>query len=184
MPDNEKLIYSRTLKGNVFLHQDLSSNEYDIFEIANSLSKTCRANGHFNKFFSVASHSIILAEYFIKRNYDYQTIRTALLHDATEAYIGDITSPIKDLIPEIREYEEKIYEVIAIKFNLYRTIPTYIKLQDKKSYFLEISNLNDYNFYVPQDEILDAQDSFSKVIDWGIDKTRDYFLELYDKYKG
>jgi hypothetical protein len=49
----------------------------------------------------------------------------ALMHDATEAYIGDMVKPLKVMMPEFNKLEDSIYEVIACKFGfpVTKTIP-------------------------------------------------------------
>ena len=66
-----------------------------IEDIAHALSLLCRANGHFNRFYSVAEHSINCCREAAARGYDRTTQLCCLLHDASEAYMCDIPRPIK-----------------------------------------------------------------------------------------
>lgn len=76
----------------------------DIGDIAHALSKQCRFNGHINRIFTVAEHSLIGAMMA-----DTPELRMeALLHDAGEAYTGDIILPFKEVFPEICEIEDTI----------------------------------------------------------------------------
>lgn len=65
-----------------------------ILDIAHALSNICRFGGHSSSFYSVAEHSIILAEILERQGADKMTVLAALLHDATEAYLGDMPRPI------------------------------------------------------------------------------------------
>ena len=66
-----------------------------IEDIAHALSLLCRANGHFNRFYSVAEHSINCCKEAAARGYDKTIQLCCLLHDASEAYMCDIPRPIK-----------------------------------------------------------------------------------------
>lgn len=89
------------------------AEDIEIEDIGRALSRICRYTGHSKQFFSVAQHSVLVSVVVDK---PYQL--HALLHDATEAYIGDISSPLKKLIPGIKEIEARIEGVIAQKFGL------------------------------------------------------------------
>ena len=67
-------------------------NDVDIIDIAHSLAMQCRWNGHTKEFYSVAQHSV-LASYLVSGTLWMQMI--ALLHDAGEAYISDVITPMK-----------------------------------------------------------------------------------------
>ncbi len=93
-----------------------------IEDIAAALSKICRFGGHVSQFYSVAEHSWHCADQarVDGRSVDYQ--RAALLHDAAEAYIGDVVNPLKMLLPEYREIEQRIERVIQARFALSRDV--------------------------------------------------------------
>jgi uncharacterized protein len=67
----------------------------DVVDIIHSLSLLCRFNGHCRYFYSVAQHSCLVADllvhYFNEPRYEL----LGLLHDATEAYVGDMIRPLK-----------------------------------------------------------------------------------------
>lgn len=85
----------QTLKGGAFSLVDFQRNRYDLEEIAHSLSMICRFNGHCLEFFSVAEHSVHVWNLVRKETDDPKIHRAALLHDAAEAYLGDIAQPLK-----------------------------------------------------------------------------------------
>ena len=88
----------------------------EIDDIAHALSYITRANGHFNKFFSVARHSINCAEEAKLRGYSVRVQLLCLLHDAAEAYIGDMTRPLKMRIPEFGVIEKEYQKIIFTKY--------------------------------------------------------------------
>lgn len=88
--------------------QDLHS-----IDIAHSLSMQCRYGGHTKRFYSVAEHCVLMS-YAVPA----QDAAWALLHDATEAYVSDVISPIKRELPQFREIEEQVMECIVDKYKL------------------------------------------------------------------
>lgn len=90
----------------------------DIKDIAHALSLMTRANGHFKHFYSVGQHSINCFKEANARGYSKEVQLGCLLHDASEAYISDITRPVKRHLPEYLSIEGHIQKVIYIKFNL------------------------------------------------------------------
>ena len=88
----------------------------DIIDIAHALSMLTRANGHFDTFFSVARHSINCALEAGSRGYSKKVQLLCLLHDSAEAYIGDMTRPLKQQIPYFSEIEGKYQKIIFSKY--------------------------------------------------------------------
>ena len=83
-----------TYNGYAFDIYDPGSWVFDLEEIAQALSNTCRFGGHV-EFYSVAEHCMRVAEWLKSQGYSHKTQLIGLLHDAIEAYIGDIPRPIK-----------------------------------------------------------------------------------------
>lgn len=83
-----------TYNGHAFDIFDPSTWVFDLDEIAQAISNTCRFGGHV-EFYSVAEHCIRVAMWLEDRGYPARTQLIGLLHDAIEAYIGDIPRPIK-----------------------------------------------------------------------------------------
>jgi len=90
--------------------------DINIKDIAHAQSLMCRANGHFDNFFSVAQHSINCALEAKARGYSKKVQLACLLHDASEAYISDITRPVKKELPIYIEIEERLQRAIYDKF--------------------------------------------------------------------
>lgn len=111
-----------TNSGTRFDFENPTEEMINIEDIAAALSKQTRFNGHCSQFYSVARHSIIMAS---KISPEFKL--EALMHDATEAYIGDMVKPLKNLIPEFEKIENKIHKVIAKKFKLKTKTPKEIK---------------------------------------------------------
>lgn len=87
--------------------------EFDIADIATALSRECRFAGHADAFYSVAQHSVLVSRH-VAAGFEME----ALLHDATEAYLKDIPTPLKSLLPCYLELESKFDAAIRQRFAL------------------------------------------------------------------
>ncbi len=116
-----------SLKGRRIYPFSLRPEEVDIEEVALSLSLTCRFNGHCRAFYSVAQHSVLVA---LQLPPDLRLV--GLLHDATEAYVGDLIRPIKRALPEFSRLEGQIWESVAARFGLPANLPTEVKMADNR----------------------------------------------------
>jgi len=85
----------------------------EIEDIAHALSNLCRFTGHTNRFYSVAEHSVRASQH-VHRDFAFE----ALLHDATEAYLGDVSSPLKAQLHEYRNIEFRLDCCIRQHFGL------------------------------------------------------------------
>lgn len=109
-----KCSWMQTFQGYAVTIPDIEVETISIRDIARSLSQQCRYQGHTLFHYSVAQHSLYVADY-VQKIAPAHTLE-ALMHDAAEAYIGDIPRPIKDICPEIRNFEANVEKVIAKKF--------------------------------------------------------------------
>jgi uncharacterized protein len=96
------------------LHPDAA--HVDIRSIASSLSKICRFGGHCPKFYSVAEHSVHAFEMAEADGAPYSLQKAVLLHDATEAYVGDMVKPLKDIMPQFQEAEARVERAVSVAF--------------------------------------------------------------------
>ncbi len=90
--------------------------EISIEDIAHALSLMCRANGHFPEFYSVGQHCVHCCEEAYARGYSDRVQLACLLHDASEAYLADITRPVKAHLPHYREIEHTLQSSIFEKY--------------------------------------------------------------------
>ncbi|MBK8200707.1 MAG: phosphohydrolase [Acidobacteria bacterium] len=128
VPPNPNELWFMTRSGIKFYPARPRPEDVSIADIASALAKTARFNGHTFEFYSVAQHSGIVADTVKDARYK----REALLHDAAEAYTGDLIRPIKVQpgLAGFREIEERIERVIAERFGLIYPWPGEIKEAD------------------------------------------------------
>lgn len=108
-----------------------------ISDIAKSLSKICRFGGHTNIFYSVAQHSCLVASLITE-----PLMMEGLLHDASEAYLGDVIKPLKVLLGEAySSLEVKFEKAIEARFKLYNgeEVKALVKKADMQALELEHS---------------------------------------------
>ena len=105
---------------------DVSPDELEIRDIAHALAQTCRFGGHCREFYSVAEHSVLVSALCPG---DYRL--EGLLHDAAEAYLGDLPTPLKLILPSFAEAEDRLLQVIARKFGLTVPLPPSVQAADK-----------------------------------------------------
>lgn len=109
----------RTYTGKVFDPVDPKPEMISIVDIGQGLSMQARFCGQVREFYSVAEHSVVVAR-LLKDHFGRPDLAIyGLLHDAHEAYISDIPSPVKKLLePAIAEVEHRIDLAIWNKFDL------------------------------------------------------------------
>lgn len=106
----------RTYTGIMFDPLNPDPDLINLGDISHALSLLCRANEHFRNFYSVAQHSVNCMEEAKIRGYSRRVQLACLLHDASEAYLSDVTRPVKQEIPKYLEIEKPLQEAIWKKY--------------------------------------------------------------------
>jgi Predicted hydrolases of HD superfamily len=100
-----------TYTGHQFHFLDPQPHDITLKDIAHALSQICRYTGHSRRFYSVAEHSVYVSA--LCENH-----LEGLFHDASEAYLSDISSPLKMLLPEYKKLQHSIEAAISKKFGI------------------------------------------------------------------
>lgn len=123
----------QTYRGIAFYPLDPRPEDVDPLDIVHTLSMMPRYGGHTDKPYSVAQHSVYVSRRAGELTAgDLNTRRWGLLHDATEAYMVDLPTPIKRCMPEYVDAEERLMAVIAQRFGLTGHMPAAVKVADKE----------------------------------------------------
>jgi len=146
---NNKIV---TYTGKVFDLLNPQPETVCIEDIAHALANLCRYTGHVREFYSVAQHCILMAD----ANLPGDSLQK-LLHDAAEAYIGDMATPWKQLLRVfesrncctkdsgfpmwVNEYEQKIQDVIGIALGVDLSYSVEVKEADNRMFSTEIRDL-------------------------------------------
>jgi len=114
------MTYHITHSGKKINLETISEDDICLSDIAHHLTKICRYGGAlpFNVWYSVAQHSIQLANYSKANGYSKEIQAVLLLHDASEAYLGDIISSVKPKLLGYSDLESKVARLIETKYNL------------------------------------------------------------------
>lgn len=128
-----------------FLNPD--PEDFDIEDIAFSLSNQCRFNGHV-RFYSVAEHSL-----WVGSKLPLHLQLAGLLHDASEAYLSDVPTPVKQCLPDYKKIEANLQKLIDEKFNINTQIDE-VFFWDKKAVYTEAHFLLNSKGvdWIPKDE--------------------------------
>lgn len=100
-----------TISGRKFTYDDVDPKSIVLDDIFMALSNTCRFSGHVRKFYSVSEHSVKVASLLPKA---WQAF--GLMHDGSEAYMSDITTPLKGLCRDYQRIEKDVQDAIYQKF--------------------------------------------------------------------
>ena len=101
-----------------------AASDFTIEDIAHGLGNICRYSGQCRRFYSVAEHSVLVSE--TAEGFEFE----ALLHDAAEAFLGDITRPLKQMLPEYKKIEADVERAILERFGVVGPLPAQVKQAD------------------------------------------------------
>ncbi len=123
--------------------------DVSIYDVAHALSHECRFGGHASEFYSVAEHSINVADFLARsrgyegHEWDDPLYVEAILHDAPEAYLRDLPKPVKASIWfwPYRVLERRIDRVVRARFDLPKRETPLVKWADSMMLWFEARRL-------------------------------------------
>jgi 5'-deoxynucleotidase YfbR-like HD superfamily hydrolase len=134
--------YIHTHGGRFYIDKDC--REFKIKAIAGGLARVYRWNGQVSEFISVAEHSVMVSTLLWQRGETHRVQLLGLLHDACEAYIGDVPGPFKALLPDYERLEEELTTQILQEFvdqAWQGPLPTVVKSADWEALYIEARRL-------------------------------------------
>jgi uncharacterized protein len=144
--------YLQTVSGRFVNPFEPDPAQLDVEDIARALGNLCRFGGHSRSFYSVAQHSVIVSQLVEERGGDAEDVFAALMHDAAEAYLGDMPHPIKHRSPlgtAFKVAEERLEEVIRARFAIKADVPE-IKRADRALLATERRHFSAENWHWPE----------------------------------
>lgn len=138
-----------TFSGKKFSFENPTIEQIDIYDIAKGLAFKAHFGGQTDNYFSIAQHTMLVISLMPSHwKNNYPLCMAALIHDASEAYTGDIVKPLKNLLPEFKVIEDRITEVIFEKFQI-----SLDELKAIKPYDIEAQNIEYNTFYTKTNQL-------------------------------
>src|SRR3954447_2531024 len=176
--------FLQTVSGRRVNPFDPDPSQLDIGDIARALGNLCRFGGHSRVFYSVAQHSVIVSELVEARGGDVEDVFAALMHDATEAYLGDMPHPLKHRSPlgaAFKEAERNLERALAEHFNLKTDAPE-IKRVDRALLATERRAFSEESWHWPELEGVEPLELELKA--WTPDEAAAAFAARYAELDG
>jgi uncharacterized protein len=171
--------YLQTVSGRWVNPFDPDPEQLDAGDIARALANLCRFGGHSRSFYSVAQHSVIVSRLVEARTGDAEDAFAALMHDATEAYLGDMPHPLKHRSPLGTAYkaaEDHLEQALRNRFNIKPDVPE-IKRVDKALLAAERRAFSAERWHWPELEGVEPLDV--ELAAWPPDEAVRAFAERY-----
>lgn len=153
--------------GRRFDYLDPQPESIHVEDIAAGLSRICRFNGQLRRascpgIYSVAQHSVLVSQAVPQ-----EFALFGLLHDAHEAYMPDMPSPLKGLLPDFRDLELYVAGAVRKRFHLPLKTPQEVKQQDLRALMTEIRDLGgEGDYWLPEQKEKMPEPWPGRIIPW------------------
>lgn len=165
-----------TYSGRVMRPLEPEGADFCIEDVAHSLANQCRFTGHTARFYSTAQHSVLVSE-IVPTSDRF----VALMHDASEAYLSDISRPVKRQVAfqAYKEIEERLMYALADHFGFAWPAPATVHWADDVLLRTEQRDLMPNLLRVPGDDYLDF-----KIAPMLPEQAESYFLARFHELTG
>ena len=172
--------YLQTVSGRWVNPFDPDPDQLDAGDIARALANQCRFGGHCRVFYSVAQHSVIVSRLVEERGGDAEDVFAALMHDASQAYLGDMPHPLKHRSPlgaAFKEAEDHLEQALREHFRIKVEVPE-IKRADRALLATERRAFSDEAWHWPELEGVEPLDLDLEA--WSPDEAEQAFTQRYE----
>lgn len=121
--------------------ENLKPADVNISDICDTLSHICRFGGRVNSFYSVAQHSLVVAEIVRAIDPSPRLILGALTHDFAEAFLGDVIQPLKVKLPLYQEWERRVEQQLSELLKMGEFKSPIVQFADRVACFREAIHL-------------------------------------------
>lgn len=173
-----------TISGTRWFITDPHPDDVKIEDIGHGLSHICRFGGQCREFYSVAQHSVLIAQELARREAPPEMVLWGLLHDAAEAYLGDMVRPLKQSMPNYMRLEAQTESCILTGLGL--EAPTHgtrhiVKELDDVLLMTERRDLMNHcgHEWTPR-----ARPLVDPIRPWSPELAKRHFLESYHNIRG
>lgn len=166
-----------TSGGHRFWPLDPRPQDIHIEDIAHGLSMLCRFCGQVKKFYSVGHHSVLVSRIVHPR-----AALAGLLHDASEAYLGDIIRPIKQHLDVYKKFEDATMRAVCQKFGLNwddEELWNEVKRADNVLLATEFRDVTGLKYRVAMPEELPTTERIGRC--WGTARGKREFLARFEE---
>ena len=121
-----------TISGTRFDAWNIKPDDIKLIDIATGISNVCRFSGQVPWHYSVAQHSLLISR-IVPEKYALE----GLMHDAAEAYLGDVPKPIRTGLADYNALMKLVETAIASKFELVYPWPQEVEIADTRMFMTE-----------------------------------------------
>jgi 5'-deoxynucleotidase YfbR-like HD superfamily hydrolase len=171
LDDHDRAGTFLTYAGHTINFLDFRVEDVRLEEIAHALSRLCRFGGHCREHYNVAHHAVLVSRWLEEKGAPLPVVYAGLHHDDTEAYLGDVISPLKKLLPEYQKFEDRFAKVIGEALGFAYPFPDLLKTADREIFYKENE---DVRWQYPKNP---------EIIPWNSGVSKYLYLETHKRLK-